>query len=1149
MHKYPIFYFSIHKNEIEPEQIDRLLYFEKEMGDVKLSTGVGDLKFDFNAGVRVEVPAGDWYVKISDFDTGMVAFDGDVSEQILISLEKYYIHWYIEVWFEGKKVFEHLMDLYNKIIHIFMVDGVLGDTISVLPYVNTLREKYNANVTLSVPEAFSDLCKEYIPEIKLQKNVSDDSYAGYCLAVFDLPPYLIPDDSRHWPPFKSAQVILGLHKKAPDIRYYPTAPREIQEKYVCIAVQASGIMKRWLYPDGWEIVVEYLKSLGYRVLCIDASDRVEEYGYEIVKPEGAEDFTGMKPLMERINLLAYADFFVGLGSGLSWLADACGIPVVLISGFSLPIAEFDTPYRIYNQFVCHGCYNDLKTNWKKICPYHRGTDREYECSKSITPLQVVQAIDRLLEDKKEQKNEVCMNRKISKKEIFFLPYKASMWDSMESVWKAAAADNEHCNTYVVPIPYYDINSDGSIGELHCEADIFPDYVPVMDWHDFQLERLKALHPDAIFIHNPYDDVNVVTSVDKQYYSRELKNVTDYLCYIPYYATAGGMSENQAMLPAYKNADAIFVQAERLRDFFDESVRHKIVPLGSPKFDKIIGLEKNPCKLPKGWADKIKDRKVYFFNTSLSGMLADPSAFLQKMAYVFNNFVGRKDVCLLWRPHPLMLPTLKSVREDAVYGYEKLRTDFIKSGIGIYDDTPQIETAISCSDVYIGDLGTSVTSLFGVAGKPIFALDNQIHELPGPDDWIGKAFNRVVDDTGDWLITWNNCLLHSPNHNHSYEFYCRLNEDQDGSYYNRVIVKDDKIYVCPCSIQNILVIKDRKIINTIPLKNEDSREYLFTGAHLVGDKIFLIPLRYPAVVCIDIRDDTVSYIEGLKEFISMKQDDDWLVGGSCVFKDKLYISAINSAKQIIITAEPSDVEIRDISPNCSIGFNMLVPDEDYIWMYGAREQEIWKWNPIDDTLEKYSGFPEGFTCYHPGAHYECDLLPLGFSAYNKDYLYIVPRWGNQFLKLNKATGEIVKWDTNFSPSPKTANGYLYTWAIGCFIWGGLKCDSRDLKFVYWPTRKLYHVNLDDDIWEEIPISFDDESKYQMQIGYDRMSTWFLYGCMENAFNSLKDLLNDTIHGKQFDREQQLAAYSSIAANIDGTAGGKIYKFVMERARVK
>ena len=33
-----------------------------------------------------------------------------------------------------------------------------------------------------------------------------------------------------------------------------------------------------------------------------------------------------------------------------------------------------------------------------------------------------------------------------KREIVFLPYKASMWDSLESVWKAADEDKDNCQT-------------------------------------------------------------------------------------------------------------------------------------------------------------------------------------------------------------------------------------------------------------------------------------------------------------------------------------------------------------------------------------------------------------------------------------------------------------------------------------------------------------------------------------------------------------------------------------------------------------------------------------------------------------------------------------------------------------------------------
>ena len=91
-----------------------------------------------------------------------------------------------------------------------------------------------------------------------------------------------------------------------------------------------------------------------------------------------------------------------------------------------------------------------------------------------------------------------------KKDIVFLPYKASMWDSL---WLAAQKDKDHCNTYVIPIPYADRNPNQTAATWHNEADLFPEYVPVLDCKKINLEEL---HPDVIFIHNPYDNCNSVT---------------------------------------------------------------------------------------------------------------------------------------------------------------------------------------------------------------------------------------------------------------------------------------------------------------------------------------------------------------------------------------------------------------------------------------------------------------------------------------------------------------------------------------------------------------------------------------------------------------------------------------------------------------
>ena len=118
----------------------------------------------------------------------------------------------------------------------------------------------------------------------------------------------------------------------------------------------------------------------------------------------------------------------------------------------------------------------------------------------------------------------------TREEVVFLPYKAAMWDSLESVWKKAERDKD-CDAYVIPIPYCDRNPDGSVKETHYEGELYPKYVPVTYFLDYDF---AARLPDKIYIHNPYDEYNHVTSVDPFFYSGNLKKYTDELIYIPYF---------------------------------------------------------------------------------------------------------------------------------------------------------------------------------------------------------------------------------------------------------------------------------------------------------------------------------------------------------------------------------------------------------------------------------------------------------------------------------------------------------------------------------------------------------------------------------------------------------------------------------------
>ncbi|MDY6295925.1 MAG: autotransporter strand-loop-strand O-heptosyltransferase [Schwartzia succinivorans] len=403
--RYPVDYFSCKDFDKKPEDIQQMLmcmadWGRKLSGPVRGETGIDGVRLDFNNGVRVEIPDGLWHVTIGDYDSGMVFYDADVSEKLIVSMEKYYIHWHIRISYEGNLVFEHVFDMRGQKVRLIFQSWLLGDMQSFLSYVPYVRDYYGADVYYWIPDSMKEAAQRILKDVPLREDFDEDTYATfYFNAGLDIP-CLMPIDGRQVPMTQTGQIIMNLPSEAPKLPW-PKGERKIKEPYVCIGVQASSVGKGWLYPHGWDEVTEYLKSLGYRVLCIDKEKVMDDRGYRLEMPEGAEDYTGDLPLIERLDMLTYADFFIGLASGLSWLAYTADCPVVMIGGFSAYWTEFPNPYRVYNRLVCNACYNDVRVNWQgNMCPKQQaGTDKIFECSKKISPRMVLDAIERLRRDK------------------------------------------------------------------------------------------------------------------------------------------------------------------------------------------------------------------------------------------------------------------------------------------------------------------------------------------------------------------------------------------------------------------------------------------------------------------------------------------------------------------------------------------------------------------------------------------------------------------------------------------------------------------------------------------------------------------------------------------------------------------------------
>lgn len=323
-----------------------------------------------------------------------------------------------------------------------------------------------------------------------------------------------------------------------------------------------------------------------------------------------------------------------------------------------------------------------------------------------------------------------------RKEIVFLPYKAAMWDSFESVWEAARRD-EGCDAYVMPIPYYERNPDGSFGKLHDEQADYPEYVPVLNWREHDIAEWK---PDVIYIHNPYDQYNYVTSVHPDFYAERLCRFAGKLIYIPYFVHQNDtVAEHYCVLPGTLYSDIVVLQSEKVRRRYmeeygkatgvREGLEKKFVAYGSPKFDfHMKGGQEDG--LPEEWKRFIykngRRKKVVFLNTHLNMLMAPYCEdFFKKLETVFETFGRNRDVALLWRPHPLSEATAKSMNPEAAERYGKIVRDYREEEIGIYDTSSDLHRAVDISDAYYGNR-SSVTELFKAAGKPVMIMNHRLH---------------------------------------------------------------------------------------------------------------------------------------------------------------------------------------------------------------------------------------------------------------------------------------------------------------------------------------------------------------------------------------------------------------------------------------
>lgn len=313
---------------------------------------------------------------------------------------KYYVDWKIELIEKTTNIVEtHSLDLRGKRVYISLESKSLGDTLAWIPYIDEFRKKHNCEMICST--FWNDLFIQEYPQVTFVTpgETVHDIVAMYQVGLFYKENGEWDADKHPTNPIEKslqqmASDILGLDpiEIRPKIKMSDTTNKK---KQVAIAIHSTAQTKYWNNPFGWQEVVNWLKDKGYTVKMMSQ----EQDGYMGNRnPVGVEQFPPSS-IDSVIEELKESSAFIGISSGLSWVSWAVGIPTVMISGFTDPINEMKDCIRISApQGKCSGCwhrhkFNPGEWNW---CPDHKGTPRQFECSREITSDMVIRELETIL---------------------------------------------------------------------------------------------------------------------------------------------------------------------------------------------------------------------------------------------------------------------------------------------------------------------------------------------------------------------------------------------------------------------------------------------------------------------------------------------------------------------------------------------------------------------------------------------------------------------------------------------------------------------------------------------------------------------------------------------------------------------------------
>lgn len=739
----------------------------------------------------------------------------------------------------------------------------------------------------------------------------------------------------------------------------------------------------------------------------------------------------------------------------------------------------------------------------------------------------------------------------------FYPYKAEMWDSLESIY-LAAEKSPYIDAYVCPAPYFTFNNEKKEWEICYDGDRFPEGLTLIPADRYSPEQDT---PDAAFVHYPYDDKNYVTQLHPSFHSHELKKRVPCLVYVPYYVTSGHIALDHRHLPVYENMDLAIFQSDAAKescqgmDYYD-----KILPLGSPKLDKVIKKCKAGVEMPEEWKGVLYGKKILMLNTTISDILSANGLLLKKLKYFFDQMKADQRVAVIWRPHPLLRSTLNAMRPELLKEYDELVEGFLADKVGVLDTTADISETIAISDGYIGSPGSSVINYYEAVAKPVFIMENRITAEVSEDERRKLRINGMCYGNGRMYFTapYSDRIfavsLSDPDHLLSSEAAI---EDVpkyrspfgalsyiDGSLYPSPIFAKEALEYDPAS-------KEARFIGG-DARHDDERQYFCVAA---GKSVFYFPTAEPKLM--EYVTEKGEFIYHQNCLIGLWKETEWSLGvpiifGYAVFEDKLYLTTGENNRILIIEAGTGNYSLVQVGEKdlkiiikgvCEKGY-YIADREDLTALYMVpfeklSDKKAW----IKISIPSDAGYmPIEYEKVGPYAA----VLSMG------EYDIAIPYRVTGMLRIRRDT-----WEADAISAPLFAGalepGIMFYPETDGVTGPFAVIDDRRMALWMPHDKTVAVIDVYTGEYEAFPLIIPEDVMAGFdapEAGFDMGDSWDAYFQQESEIFTLNRFLTLFTEDRlESIKELQKNAISGMANNMDGTCGEKVVEAVLTRLKAK